>query len=121
MEGDETFTVGLSVSGTTHNVNATDTATGTITNDDEETPWSEDRPYLSANSPSVQEGNSGTTTLTFTARLTDANGRTQASTETITANYRVLSESGDSAAAREGLHRGQRHRHFRPGRDQQDH
>ena len=62
---------------------------------------SDDRPYLSLNSPSVQEGNSGTTTLTFTARLTDANGQTQAGTETITANYQVLSESGDTATAGE--------------------
>ena len=34
VEGDETFTVGLAVSGTLRNVKATDTATGTITNDD---------------------------------------------------------------------------------------
>ena len=34
VEGNETFTVGLTVSGTTHSVTATDTATGTITNDD---------------------------------------------------------------------------------------
>ena len=34
VEGDETFTVGLSVSGTSHSVTATSTATGTITNDD---------------------------------------------------------------------------------------
>ena len=47
----------------------------------------------------MQEGDSGTTTLTFTARLTDPNGNTQASTKTITANYEVLSESGDSATA----------------------
>ena len=60
---------------------------------------SDDQPYLGLNSPSVQEGNSGTTTLTFTARLTDANGQTKASTKTITANYQVLSESGDTATA----------------------
>ena len=34
IEDDETFTVGLAVSGTTHSVTATSTATGTITNDD---------------------------------------------------------------------------------------
>ena len=50
-------------------------------------------PYLGLNSPSVKEGDSGTTTLTFTARLTDANGRTQASAKTITAYYEVLSGS----------------------------
>ena len=67
-------------------------ATGTIANED-------NNPYLGLDSPSVQEGNSGTTTLTFTARLTDANGRTQASKQKITAHYRVLSEAGDSATA----------------------
>ena len=59
----------------------------------------EDDPYLGLNSPSVQEGDSGTTTLTFTARLTDANGNTQASRKTITAHYEVLSEAGDTATA----------------------
>ena len=34
IEDDETFTVGLAVSGTTHSVTATSTATGTINNDD---------------------------------------------------------------------------------------
>ena len=34
VEGDETFTVGLSVSGTAESVTASSTATGTITNDD---------------------------------------------------------------------------------------
>ena len=101
VEGDETLTLKW-VAPWTNVLLASYTATGTIRNDDqeeEETPRSDDRPYLSANSPSVQEGDSGATTLTFTARLTDANGRTQASTETITANYQVLSESGDSATA----------------------
>ena len=59
----------------------------------------EDAPYLGLNSPSVPEGDSGTTTLTFTARLTDANGNTQASRKTITAHYEVLSEAGDTATA----------------------
>ena len=98
VEDNETFTVGLSVSGTTHDITASDTATGTITNDDT-APAPVPDPYLGLNSPSVQEGDSGTTTLTFTARLTDANGQTQASTKTITAHYEVLSESGDSATA----------------------
>ena len=56
-------------------------------------------PYLSLDSPSVQEGHSGTTTLNFTARLTDPNGRTKASSKTITAHYEVLSEAGDTATA----------------------
>ena len=37
--------------------------------------------------------------LTFTARLTDANGRTKAGARTITAHYEVLSEPGDTATA----------------------
>ena len=85
IEDNETFTVGLSVSGTADDVTATDTAIGTITNDD--------RPYLGLDSPVVQEGDSGTTTLTFTATLD------RTSTQTITANYEVLSEGGDSATA----------------------
>ena len=56
-------------------------------------------PYLGLDSPHVTEGDSGYSTLTFTARLTDANGRTQAGTEQITAGYSVLSESGDTATA----------------------
>ena len=98
VEDNETFTVGLSVSGTTHDITASDTATGTITNDDT-APAPVPDPYLGLSSASVQEGDSGTTTMTFTARLTDANGQTQASTKTITAHYEVLSESGDTATA----------------------
>ena len=92
VEGDETFTISLTVTDTSEEVVATATATGTIKNDD-------DRPFLGLNSPSVTEGDSDTTTMTFTARLTDANGRTQASSETITAKYEVLSESDDTASA----------------------
>ena len=47
----------------------------------------------------MQEGDSGTTTLTFTARLIDPNGRAVASDKTITAQYQVLSEGGDTATA----------------------
>ena len=86
IEDNETFTVSVSVSGTSHDVTASDTATGTINNDDD---WS----YLILNSPSVQEGDSGTTTLMFTATLD------RTSPKTITASYEVLSESGDSATA----------------------
>ena len=93
VEANETFTVSLAVSGTSHRVTAGNTATGTITNDDD------DNPYLSFDSPSVPEGDSGTTTLTFTARLTDPNGQTKASTKTITAHYEVLSEGGNTATA----------------------
>ena len=98
VEDNETFTIGLSVSGTTHDITASDTATGTINNDDS-APTPVPDPYLRLDSASVQEGDSGTTTMTFTARLIDVNGHTQASTKTITANYTVLSESNDSATA----------------------
>ena len=91
-EGDETFTISLTVTDTSEEVVATATATGTITNDDE-------RPFLGIRSQSVDEGDSGNTTMTFTARLTDTNGRTQASSKTITANYDVRSESEDTATA----------------------
>ena len=94
VEGNETFTVSLTVSGTTHSITASDTGTGTINNDDS---W----PYLGLDSPSVKEGDSGATTLTFTARLTDENGKTKAGSSTITAAYKVLSESGDTATAGE--------------------
>ena len=46
---------------------STATGTGTITDDD--------RPTLSIDSPSVTEGNSGSTTLTFTATLSAASGQ----------------------------------------------
>ena len=94
LELSETFTVGLSVSGTTHSVTATDTGTGAIHDD-------ESNPYLGLDSPSVEEGDSGATTLTFTAKLTDKNGRTKSSPHKITANYQVLSEPGDTATAGE--------------------
>ena len=58
-----------------------------------------DKPYVIVNNASVKEGDSGTTTLTFTARLTDENGRTKPSTATTTAAYKVFSESDDTATA----------------------
>ena len=61
-EPDETFTVGLSVSGTSTAVTATDTATGTITNDDGALP------VLTVADASVDEGGS----LTFTVMLDKA-------------------------------------------------
>ena len=57
VEGDETFTVGLTVSDTTETVGATDTATGTITNDDSTGVFIEN--------VSAEEGND----LTFTVTL----------------------------------------------------
>ena len=101
VEGDETFTVKWT--GWENVWLAHYSKTGTIRNDDEdspvEPPEEEDDPYLGLDSPSVQEGDSGTTTMTFTARLTDPDGRTQAGTKTITAHYEVLSESGNTATA----------------------
>ena len=91
-EADETFTVALAVSGASGSVTATDTATGTIRNDDAD-------PYVGLDSPSVTEGDAGTTTLTFTARLSDENGRAKTGSRTITASYRVSSEDGDAATA----------------------
>ena len=90
VEANETFTVGLTVSKSV--VTATDTGTGTI-NDDEA------KPYVIVNNASVQEGDSGTTALTFTARLTDENAKTKSSTETVTASYKVYSESSNTATA----------------------
>ena len=85
VEDDETFSVALSVSGTSAAVTATATATGTIRNDD--------APYLSLNSPSVTEGDDGTATLTFAATLD------RASPLAINASYQVLSEGGNTATA----------------------
>ena len=60
----------------------------------------EAKPYVVVDSPRVQEGDSGTTLLTFTARLTDANnGPDKPSTETITAAYKVHSAADDTATA----------------------
>ena len=105
VEGDETLT--LKWTRWENVLLAHYSKTGTITNDDEDSPVTvpvappekDDRPYLGLDSPSVQEGDSGAATLTFTARLTDANGRAMAGAKRITANYQVLSESGNTATA----------------------
>ena len=60
VEGNETFTVGLAVSGTTHSVSATSSATGTITNDDSAA--------VTINDASTSEGDA----LTFTVTLDKA-------------------------------------------------
>ena len=60
VEGDETFTVGLSVSGTAQTVTATDTGTGTIQDDDSAS--------VTVNDASATEGSS----LTFTVTLDKA-------------------------------------------------
>ena len=65
VEDDETFTVALAVSGTTHPVTATDTATGTIRNDDEAPLVSAS---LSTSGTSAAEGRA----LSFPVRLDKA-------------------------------------------------
>ena len=60
LEGNETFTVGLTVSGTTLSITATDTGTGTINNDDGAT--------VTIDDASASEGDS----LTFTVTLGEA-------------------------------------------------
>ena len=65
VEDDETFTVGLSVSNTTHDVTASDTATGTITNDDTAPTVSA---ALTIADAEADEGNA----LAFTVRLDNA-------------------------------------------------
>ena len=87
VEGNET----VSINGTATKFTVSGT-TLTITDD-------ETSPYVIVNNASVLEGNSGTTKLTFTARLTNANGQTKSSTQTVTAAYQVSSESGDTATA----------------------
>ena len=57
LEADETFTVGLSVSGTSLGVTATDTGTGTIDNDDSAA--------VTVNDANADEGNSMTFTVTL--------------------------------------------------------
>ncbi len=68
VEGHETFTVGLdglNAGGRSVTISATNgSATGTIANDDAET--------LTISSPTVTEGNSGTTSLTFTVTSPNA-------------------------------------------------
>ena len=57
LEGNETFTVGLTVSGTSHSVTSSDTGTGTINNDDSAT--------VTINDASASEGSSMTFTVTL--------------------------------------------------------
>ena len=59
VEPDETFTVGLTASGTSHSIDTSDTGTGTIRNDD----WNQ---TLSITNASAAEGDAITFTLTLT-------------------------------------------------------
>ena len=87
-EGNETFTVGLAVSGTTLNVNDDDTGAGTIIDDDREPSVN-----LSAAPASVSEG-AGGTTVTVTAAF--SNRSTYAADMTVTVS---VGDSGDSATS----------------------
>ena len=86
VEGDEALTL----SGTTPKTSASSTRM-TITDDD--------NPVVTTADASVLEGNSGTTRLPFTVKLTDANGTTRSSLGTVTASYKVYSRTGDTATA----------------------
>ena len=68
VEDDETFTVGLAVSGTTATVTASDTATGTITDDDHER--SGNTPAVTVADASADEGDSITFTVTLDKAVT---------------------------------------------------
>ena len=84
VESNETFFVNLSSA-----VNATigdDQAIGTITNDDAAGPT----PTISINDVSVAEGNSGTTTATFTVSLSTT------SNQTVTVNYATAGNTATS-------------------------
>ena len=69
-EGDETFTVSLTVSGTTETVTASDTATGTITDDDGES--TNAPPVITA--PDDRTYEQGETITPFGITVTDADG-----------------------------------------------
>ena len=79
VEADETFTVGLAVSGTTATVTATDTATGTIHDDESNAPPATADPGES-NAPPIITGpgdksyEQGTTITAFPIAVTDADG-----------------------------------------------
>ena len=69
VEGNETFTVGLTVSGTTVTVTATDTGTGTITDNDDPSPLVPQVSLTAAPSPHVPEGDPVAVTLRLTSAL----------------------------------------------------
>ena len=88
FEANETFTVGLSVSGTSLSVTATDTGTGTINTDDGKPDVS-----LSLNPSSVGEGD-GATQVTVTAAFSNST--------TYEANKQVTVSVGGSGTATSG-------------------
>ena len=93
FEGDETFTVGLSVSGTALSVTATDTGTGTINNDD-----SEPSVNLTLSRSSVGEGASGSS-VTVTARFSNSTVYETDQTATVTVGGSGTAVSGTDFAS----------------------
>ena len=96
-ELDETFTVGLSVSGTSHTVTATDTATGTIKDNEEVTAqwWFGAR--LSVSPGTVSE-NGGKQKVTVTAEVSEWGTSTSDLIYVVT-----VGKGGDSAVSGTGL------------------
>ena len=98
LEADETFTVGLTVSGTTLSLTATDTGAGTINNDDGAT--------VTVNDASASEGDSMTFTVTLGAAvqggLTVTPGYTNgtAASSDYTANTAAISFAGTKGETR---------------------
>ena len=93
LEGNETFTVGLTVSGTSLDVADDDTGTGTITDDDNAPSVN-----LSVNPTSVGEGD-GATPVTVTAAFANATTYTTARTVTVSVGHGrdSAAEGGDYA------------------------
>jgi hypothetical protein len=83
FESNETFNVNLS--GATNASIADSQGSGTITNDDAQ-------PTISINDVSLNEGNSGTTTATFTVSLSNA------SSQTITVNFQTANGSATAGS-----------------------
>ena len=92
VEGDETFTVNLAASGSSATVTATDTATGTILDDD-----SAPDVNLSVNPSSVSEGASGTT-VTVTAAFSTGNTFPEDETVTVSIGGGTATAGTDYAA-----------------------
>ena len=92
VEGNETFTVGLTVSGTSLTVTSTDTGTGTITNDD--------NAAVTVNNASADEGDAMTFTVTLSAavqgglKVTPSYTNGTAASTDYTANTTALTFSG---------------------------
>ena len=88
LEADETFTVGLTVSGTSVNVDASDTGTGTINNDDSAA--------VTVNDADADEGDAMTFTVTLSAAVQGG--------LTVTPGYtNVTAASSDYTAKTTGL------------------